>query len=117
MFNDLFWALYWIDILSNIGRHLFLTVFLGGIAGAAVCLVRDFPLPRPRPSSFLLGSLPALIIGLVSTFVPDKQTMYMMLGVKTTENVVESPLGKKLQQIIDAEVDGYLKKLQPKSKE
>jgi hypothetical protein len=64
----------------------------------------------------IVSAIP-LIVGVLLAFFPSKQTMYMMLGVKTTENVVESPLGKKLQQIIDAEVDGYLKKLQPKSKE
>jgi hypothetical protein len=52
----------------------------------------------------------------VNLFIPEKQTMYMMLGVKTTENVVESPLGKKLRQIIDAEIDGYLEKLGHKEK-
>ena len=35
----------------------------------------------------------------------------VMLGVKTTENIVQSPIGQKLQQLVNQEIDSYLNKL------
>jgi hypothetical protein len=117
MFNDLFWAIYWIDVLGSLPGNAFGGVLLAALGSFFVCLFRDFHLEKPRASSALMGFLPVFFTVLLFNFVPSKSTMYMMLGVKTTENVVESPLGKKLQQIIDAEVDGYLKRLNQKKEE
>lgn len=119
MFSDLFWALYWIDVLSNL-RDFYLgtpAFFVGGVGMAFVIVAFSaLVLEKPRTRYGVYWLLTITVLGTVLSFLPSKQTMYMMLGVKTTENVVESPLGKKLQAIIDAEVDGYLKKLAPEKK-
>jgi hypothetical protein len=117
MFSDLFWALYWIDILSAFGRNVFGAFLLGIILGGIMLLIKEFQRKPLSTGVFAAGFLPAFLAVSLLSFIPSKSTMYMMLGVKTTENVVSSPLGQKLQQIVDLEVDGYLKKLQPKSKE
>jgi hypothetical protein len=128
MFSDLFWAIYWIDVLSSMPESIVGGGFVGLVFGGVIAGVgyhKTYALPDTTISdadviawkwgirAFFAGV--AFCIALA--FIPAKSTMYMMLGVKTTENVVESPLGKKLQQIVDAEVDGYLKKLQPNNKE
>jgi hypothetical protein len=117
MFHDLFWAIYWIDVLSGLPG----LIGLGALLAVMPAFFASF-LGHDKGHPVFTWRVPAVYVGIVlvtalSAFIPSKQTMYMMLGVKTTENVVETPLGKKLQQIIDAEVDGYLKKLQPNSKE
>jgi MFS family permease len=129
MFSDLFWALYIIDVVSGLGAVFGLSILGFGCSIAAVlgnrfgyCTdnwgrLRENARPWDAKKWLLIGTLLGAVLGLCVALVPSKKTMYMMLGVKTTENVVESPLGKKLQQIVDAEVDGYLKKLQPNNKE
>jgi hypothetical protein len=107
MFSDMFWALYWIDVLSDIPN--FLTILVMG--GLLSVFVVGMATEGRRMLLSLWGIIPSLVLGLLLLFAPSKQTMYMMLGVKTTEHVVESPLGKKLQQIIDLEVDNYFKKV------
>lgn len=111
MFNDLFWAIYWIDILGGLSRGLAGILLFGVVAAIASVILRDLREDGPQTRSIVIGFCLSLVVSLPMLFVPSKQTMYMMLGVKTTEHVMDSPLGKKIKQIIDLEVDGYLKKL------
>jgi hypothetical protein len=118
--NDLFWALYWIDILSGFNGQWMAGTFLGccltgglgallGAAHADNKQLKYYPLWMP-----ITGITVGIILSIVMNFVPSKQTMYLMLGVKTTENVMESDMGKKLESIVDAELNDLLKKYQPK---
>lgn len=128
MFNDLFWAIYWIDVLSSLPKQIFggglaISVLTLGVAVLGSLAMsersgttseqdrRDAQVFRKK---VIISGFIIWLITIGSSLIPEKSTMYMMLGVKTTENVVESPLGKKLQAIVDAEVDGYLAKLKPK---
>jgi hypothetical protein len=109
MFSDLFWALYLIDVLGNFSSGLGLWVAAVGFW----CLLSQlFKWGYKKRLWLVIGIITLVII--IGCLLPSKGTMYMMLGVKTTENVVESPLGKKLQEIINAEVDGYLKNIKEK---
>jgi len=114
MFSDLFWALYWIDVLSGIGHAMLGGSVLGIISALITCLVRDLDESGPRLSSVLMGFIPVFVFVTLTAFIPSKQTMYMMLGVRTTDHVVNSDVGKKLQKIIDQEIDGWLKKYEQK---
>jgi hypothetical protein len=124
MFSDLFWALYWIDVFSSFGPNMVGSLVVAVTAFGAIGGLRLAYITSPKMDNqaamkfaFVPAAWWALLVFFFLfslNFIPTKQTMYMMLGVKTTENVVESPLGKKLQQIIDAEVDGYLKNISPK---
>lgn len=128
MFNDLFWAIYWIDVLSSLPKQVFggglvISILILGVAALGSLAIgersgttseqdrRDAQVFRKK---VIISGFIFWLITIGSSLIPEKSTMYMMLGVKTTENVVESPLGKKLQAIVDAEVDGYLAKLKPK---
>jgi hypothetical protein len=129
MFSDLFWALYWIDVLSGLfgavvgGAGVILTALVFTVLFTHMFTDTSFTseskaigLLAQRKRFLKIQTVIAISLyslTVMGAFIPSKQTMYIMLGVKTTENVVESPLGKKLQAIIDAEVDGYLKKLTP----
>jgi hypothetical protein len=121
--NDLFWALYWIDVLGSFPDAFGKAVLSGLVAGLVFLFLfcginGDFSKPNPQPRSvkqtIVASVLFMMFVVVVSAFIPSKQTMYLMLGVKTTENVMESDMGKKLKSIVDAELDGLLKKYKPK---
>jgi Na+/proline symporter len=100
--NDLFWALYWIDVLSGCEALLFFPF----IAFLLHLLVKGIALEeRITKKGIFISMVAGLIVGLVFMLVPSKQTMYLMLGVKTTENVMQSDFGKKIQKIVDQELD------------
>lgn len=106
MFHDLFWALYWIDVLSGVINH-----FLGASAAAILGFSAVMALTggtEPKWGSALAAA--AFVCTMLFVFIPSKQTMYMMLGARTTETAINSDLGKKLQTIINKEVDDWLKK-------
>jgi hypothetical protein len=117
MFSDLFWALYLIDVVGNFSTGLGLWVAAVGLVFAATAIHDDTCFHEGKwgykKPLWLVMPITTLVI-IIGCLLPSKGTMYMMLGVKTTENVVESPLGKKLQEIINAEVDGYLKNIKEK---
>jgi hypothetical protein len=122
MFSDLFWAVYLIDVLSDFPALILVPAVLFAFVTMIVALHNDSQRYESNPISWSYKKfwtptlLVAFAVALLIILVPSKGTMYMMLGVKTTQNVVESPLGKKLTEIINAEVDGYLKGLTEKQK-
>lgn len=114
MFNDLFWSLYWIDVLSNIPGYTLIGGLSVGLLALAVGMVVNGILDDEYQGIkagiwFFCIIYPIVVL---FSFIPSKQTMYMMLGVKTTDNVVNSETGQKLQKIINSEIDNYLKKFE-----
>ena len=128
MFSDLFWALYWIDVLSGSGVQIFGGLCIIVVLVMLLCVFTSMYYTEEYGMSmedkqknaskwykkwcWLGGGV--YVVCLLTIFIPSKQTMYMMLGVRTTDHVVNSDVGKKLQKIIDSEIDGWLKKYEQK---
>lgn len=113
MFTDLFWALYWIDVLSSLGRNLIVLLFIGVpfVWFITMLSAGRFELKEKTGHRCAIAtSVTALLVGMVTNFIPDKNTMYMMLGVRTTDNIVNSETGKKLQELLNKQIDSYLEK-------
>lgn len=113
MFSDLFWAIYWIDVLSGFMDHIFGGLTMSILIGVVYSIIRDSTSHGPNCSTknILVGFFVSFVISVLLAFIPSKGTMYVMLGVKTTENIVQSPIGQKLQQLVNQEIDSYLNKL------
>ncbi len=126
MFSDLFWALYFIDILSN----SFSTALVGIVVASILCFlfwwlshqdietVRDYNADIAKEKIAVIeksnkaGLAKAknifwitIFITVVAIFIPSKTTMYMMLGVRTTENFSKTEMGKKLEAFLNKEID------------
>lgn len=114
------WALYWIDILSNLPGNILRGLFFGAIAAVVILIAHgiyntDSSYESRIPADtikrrmlwlpLLLVVLPALLL----SFVPSKQTMHLMLGVKATDTIVNSETGQKVQKIINEKLEEYLK--------
>lgn len=113
MFSDLFWAIYWIDVLSGFMDHIFGGLIVAFLIGVVYSIIRDSTAAGPQTTTknILIGFFVSFVISVLLAFIPSKGTMYVMLGVKTTENIVQSPIGQKLQQLVNQEIDSYLNKL------
>lgn len=125
MFNDIFWALYWIDVLSSLGKGIltggFLALLFGGFIGFMRVLIAstiahdDDGVALKKGWTWGRTTFVAVWVAFTAgCFIPDKQTMYIMLGVRTTDNVMQSDFGKKVQKIVDSQLDGLVKKYAPK---
>jgi hypothetical protein len=111
MFNDLFWALYLIDILQNIGGALVGGSLITGLICVGPCAYYVLEKEEAVPKLWLYG-IPSIIIcsSLLLAAIPSKQTMYMMLGVRATENFTQTEMGKKLEAYINGQMDEFLNK-------
>lgn len=132
MFNDLFWALYWIDVLSGLGKDIiFGGLFVALMAActiAFICLATDPGYQNEEEKKRRLAVraklipraiwswIGAYLLMVVLCFIPSKQTMYLMLGVKGGEAVVNSEFGKKIGSIIEGQLDEYVEAFGKKKK-
>ena len=118
MFDNLFWALYWIDVLSGLPSTLLFAAFLAVASGFGAMMLtaifrgefNDERVSKQTAKTSLITCLLAFVLTLASGFIPNRQTMYMMLGVKATKNFTETDMGKKLQEYINEQMDSFLKK-------
>lgn len=118
MFNDLFWALYFIDVLSNFPGRL----VGGALIITAVCAIALIPFgmingemeesgaPKKTFTSAVKLWVALMVLVVFIAFIPSKQTMYMMLGVRATENFTQTEMGKKLEAYINGQMDEFLNK-------
>lgn len=72
--------------------------------------------PAPPPPKYLLPSGTLLL--LLSTLIPNKETIYVMVAAKTVEDIATAPrvqeLGGKSLDVINKMMDDYLKQVTTK---
>lgn len=110
MIQDVFWALYLIDILSSWPALFLAPAFTGALVLAVSWIIDD-----DRPASTyqrhaISGACVGVVMGLFMILIPSKSTMYIMLGVHTTERFTETEIGQKLEAYVSREVDKFLNK-------
>lgn len=113
MFNDLFWALYLIDVLSDFPALIFIPL-LSGLAILVIIAIHNDDHCASEAWSYKKGVgwtvLVSVLCALFIMAVPSKQTMYMMLGVRVTDNFTQTEMGKKLEVYINSQMDEFLNK-------
>ena len=118
MFNDIFWMLYWIDVLSTLPKQLGFGSVVGAIFGMFVVISLDHAESVIRGQSikkaFMFAFLPIFVSFMALSFIPERQTMYMMLAVRTTDHAVNSEIGQKLQRLLNQQLDKYIDQLERK---
>ena len=86
-------ALYIIDVLynlSNILVILFIGIFFIGLIGATVCKKQHIK------KILLTVFISELLIAVILIFIPEKKTMYVMLGVIEEQKLINN---HKVQEI------------------
>jgi hypothetical protein len=126
MFDTLFWALYGIDVLSKLtalANGLFAAASVATTLALIVCFVvadgDNDDLKHNlgfvfNPAKWVL--IPIVLFFLASFAIPQKDTMYMMLGVRATDNIVNSETGQRVQKLVNKKLDEYLGTLEEKVK-
>ncbi len=113
MFNDLFWALYLIDVLSSVHSLVIMPLvvcvavwLIVGIHDSEVLVSEEWGYKKPVLWALIISVMASLFLVLI----PSRQTMYMMLGVRATENFTQTEMGKKLEAYINGQMDEFLNK-------
>ena len=106
MLLDLMWALYFIDVLSSLLGSIAFALFIVSTPLVVYTCVtlESFPTLRTMVKVAFLG----VFLGLLMSAVPSKDTMYLMLGVKTTDSAMKTDTGQRLQMLLDKKLEKYL---------
>lgn len=126
--NDLFWSLYLIDVIGSFYGALWATLLATVIAGFFGSLKADIEEVTDQTSSQddnkarMRGAVKwakrvAPVVFAIGLFAPTKDTMYMMLAVRMTDNVMQSDTGQKLMNVLRKKLDAYINEIDAPKKE
>jgi len=108
--NNLSWLLYWADVLPSFAANLQGFAITTLVASAAITFIRclfDERLFIPR---FAYWTVPVAIASiLLTTFVPSKQTFYLIAGAEVSEKIVDTPEFNKVRAVINQWLDDHQK--------
>lgn len=107
--------LYWIDVLENI-QSVLLTCFIFSIiisfiVGFVTIMHYDQQHKGYEQALYVFkfAVVSSIMIGTVMSFIPRKQTMYLMIGVGAAQDIVNNPkvqeVGGKVLSIINQKLD------------
>lgn len=118
--NSLSWFLYFADITPSIGAFFFAISCIGAITiGVQAIYTYNFnnhwkvveeavpPKPYPKKRWYVL----AVACGLIFTIIPSRNTMYAIAASELGQSAVESKLGTKAMQAIEAWIDSQIPKV------
>lgn len=108
--NTLSWFLYFADVFSSLGALL----AMGSIAMAFVWLILGAILSDSAPGQLprwwkICWVIPPIMI-FVSALIPSKNTMYAIAASELGQQAVESRVGQKALQAIEAWIDQQIAK-------
>ena len=69
----------------------------------------------PRWQFITSGTVLVLSI-IINIFTPSKQTIYIMLGVKTTGVILDQPIAKKTIELLELKIDEELNEIKKDDK-
>jgi hypothetical protein len=107
------WIIYGIDVLSNLACLACLILIISGIA-SFICLMMlaEYDAGEKETNRLKKALAIALSAALLLVFIPDKKTMYLMVGAYATEKIVETPeakeFGSKLLNVVNHKLDKML---------
>lgn len=116
--NDIMYIIYLADIVDNLRGVFVITIFIFIIIGIflGLSLLMDnydgeedkrFKLKCFKRSSIALG-----ICFIIISILPSKQSVYIMTGLKTGNEIIHSETGTKALKILNLKLDEYLNDLQ-----
>ena len=101
--------IYLAEVINNIGGFLVAAGFIG-LTIYAVCTIVFFVEEDKYHGKNWTWIVPTVCIA-ISCLVPSTKTMYMMAGVVIGEKVLESKVGKQLQELIEYKLDEEIEKM------
>jgi hypothetical protein len=107
------WIIYGIDVLSNLGCLAFIILVVASIASFVFTLAyAEYDGGEEEATKIKKALAVALSAAFLLVFIPDKKTMYLMVGAYATEKIVETPeakeFGSKLLNAVNHKLDKIL---------
>lgn len=114
--NSIFWGVYLADIVGTIKATAFVLICLTSLVLWILVGMKSDNLDVPR-WQFVTASIVLVLSVLINIFVPSKQTIYIMLGVKTTDVILDQPVAKKTIELLELKIDKELDEIKKDAKD
>lgn len=105
--DNIFWGVYLADIVGTIKITAFVLMCLMSLVlWILVGMISDnLDVPRWQ---FVTSGIVLVLSVTINIFTPSKQTIYIMLGVKTTDVILEQPVTQKAIKLLEEKIDKEL---------
>lgn len=102
--------LYLADAIPRIGTMGIFIAFLSLVASFMLAMFADIN-EEKRLLRWLRLTIPMCVVcGLIGLLTPSRQTMYLMAGASIAKDAINSSVGKKVQTLIEQELEKLIKK-------
>lgn len=114
--DNIFWGVYLADIVGTIKVTAFVLMCLMSLVLWILVGMKLDNLDVPKWQIKTAGIVLVLSV-IINIFVPSKQTIYIMLGVKTTDVILDQPVAKKTIELLELKIDKELDEIKKDAKD
>lgn len=114
--DNIFWGVYLADIVGTIKVTAFVLMCLMSLVLWILVGMKLDNLDVPR-WQFVTASVVLVLSVIVNIFTPSKQAIYIMLGVKTTDVILDQPVAKKTIELLELKIDKELDEIKKETKD
>jgi hypothetical protein len=114
--DSIFWGVYLADIVGTIKITAFVLMCLMSLVLWILVGMKLDNLDVPR-WQFVTSGIVLVLSVIVNIFTPSKQTIYIMLGVKTTGVILDQPVAKKTIELLELKIDKELDEIKKETKD
>lgn len=105
--DSIFWGVYLADIVGAIKTAAFVLMCLMSLVLWILVGMKSDNLDVPR-WQFVTSSIVLVVSVIITVFTPSKQAIYIMLGVKTTDTLLDQPVAQKAIKLLEEKIDKEL---------
>lgn len=114
--DNIFWGVYLADIVGAIKTAAFISICLTSLGLWILMGMKSDNLDVPNWQIVTLAVILVLSV-LINIFTPSKQAIYIMLGVKTTDVILDQPVAKKTIELLELKIDKELDEIKKDAKD
>lgn len=113
--DNIFWGVYLADIVGTIKVTAFVLMCLMSLVLWILVGMKLDNLDVPNWQIVTLAVI-FVVSAIVNVFTPSKQAIYVMLGVKTTDVILDQPVAKKTIELLELKIDKELDEIKKETK-
>lgn len=113
--DNIFWGVYLADVVGTIKCTAFVLICVSTLILWLLIGLKTDNIHAPR-WQFVTASIVLILSVIINTFTPSKQTIYIMLGVKATDVILEQPVTQKAIKLLEEKIDKELNEIKKDAK-
>lgn len=114
--DNIFWGVYLADIVGTIKITAFVLMCLMSLVLWILVGMKSDNLDVPR-WQFVTSGIVLVVSVIINIVTPSKQAIYIMLGVKTTDVILDQPVTQKAIKLLELKIDKELDEIKKETKD